>query len=335
MVLIDSGPHMIFIRPDLVEKLDLHAFRLSTPENISVAINTKQPAPLTHYVHITVSSYDGRFKSKALNAVIAPGLCMPIILGLPFLVNHKIVCDYANRECLVTIENKKYNLLAQPIQCQFSRDTLVAIHDHIKDLTLEQELAHQEAKLRKEFAQVFKPIPHVNKLPICPQAHIRLKDPETQLKSHNYPCPCKWKDVWHQLLQQHLDAGRIRPSSTPAGSRAFIIPKADPNAPPQWVNDYRQLNANTITDSFPIPQINEILADCACSTYFTMIDMTNSFFQTRMHDDNIEKTAVNTPWGLCEWVVMPMGIKKRPRHPSALCISSSQTMDRDHMPCIY
>ena len=40
--------------------------------------------------------------------------------------------------------------------------------------------------------------------------------------------------------------------------------------------------------------------------------MTNSFFQTRMHDDDIEKTAVNTPWGLYKWVVMPMGIKNAP-----------------------
>jgi hypothetical protein len=28
-----------------------------------------------------------------------------------------------------------------------------------------------------------------------------------------------------------------------------------------------------------------------------------------MHDDDVGLTAVNTPWGLYEWVVMPMGIK--------------------------
>jgi hypothetical protein len=78
------------------------------------------------------------------------------------------------------------------------------------------------------------------------------------------------------------------------------------------VNDYRQLNTNTITDSFPIPRVNEILSDIAQGTYFATIDMTNSFFQTRMHDDDVGLTAVNTPWGLYEWVVMPMGIKNAP-----------------------
>ena len=33
----------------------------------------------------------------------------------------------------------------------------------------------------------------------------------------------------------------------------------------------------------------------------------NSFFQTRVHPDDIHLTAVRTPWGLYEWMVMPMG----------------------------
>ena len=132
------------------------------------------------------------------------------------------------------------------------------------------------------------------------------------LKSQNYPCPRKWKEAWHELLKQHIEAGRIRPSSTPTGSGAFIIPKADPTALPHWVNNYQQLNANTVTDSFPIPHVNEILADVACSQVFGQLDMTNSFFQTCMHVDDVPLTAVNTPWGLYEWVVMPMGIKNTP-----------------------
>jgi hypothetical protein len=63
--------------------------------------------------------------------------------------------------------------------------------------------------------------------------------------------------------------------------------KADPTVLLQCVNDYRQLNTNTVTDSFPIPYVSEILADIVQGTYFAMIDMTNSFFQTRMHDDDV------------------------------------------------
>jgi hypothetical protein len=81
---------------------------------------------------------------------------------------------------------------------------------------------------------------------------------------------------------------------------------------PRWVNDYQQLNSNTVTDCFPLPRISEILADCSSGKFFASIDMTNSFFQTRMHPDDIPLTAVNTPWGLYEWVVMLMGIRNAP-----------------------
>ena len=40
--------------------------------------------------------------------------------------------------------------------------------------------------------------------------------------------------------------------------------------------------------------------------------MTNSFFQTKLAKEDIPKTAVRTPWGLYEWVVMPMGLSNAP-----------------------
>ena len=40
--------------------------------------------------------------------------------------------------------------------------------------------------------------------------------------------------------------------------------------------------------------------------------MTTSFFQTRVHPDDVKFTAVMAPFGLYEWVVMPMGCKNAP-----------------------
>jgi len=40
--------------------------------------------------------------------------------------------------------------------------------------------------------------------------------------------------------------------------------------------------------------------------------MTNNFFQTRMHPDDILLTAVSTPFELYEWLVMPMGLQNAP-----------------------
>jgi len=40
--------------------------------------------------------------------------------------------------------------------------------------------------------------------------------------------------------------------------------------------------------------------------------MNNSFFQTRVHPDDVKFMAVMTPFGLYEWVVMPMGCRNAP-----------------------
>src|SRR5271156_1364924 len=95
-------------------------------------------------------------------------------------------------------------------------------------------------------------------------------------------------------------------------SPAFIVPKSDPTALPRWVNDYRQLNANTVVDCHPLPRVDDIRNDCAKGRFFGTMDMTNSYFQTRMHPDSVHLTAVSTPFSLYEWLVMPMGLRNSP-----------------------
>jgi hypothetical protein len=81
---------------------------------------------------------------------------------------------------------------------------------------------------------------------------------------------------------------------------------------PRWVNDYRQLNSNTIVDSHPLPRVDDILNDCTKGKIWATIDMTDSFFQTRMHPDDILLTAISTLFGLYKWLVMPMGLHNAP-----------------------
>ena len=114
------------------------------------------------------------------------------------------------------------------------------------------------------------------------------------------------------MIQQHLNAGRIRPSNSPHASPAFLVPKTDPVVLPRWVNDYRVLNANTVLDAHLLPRVDDILADCAKGKIWSKLDMTNSFFQTRVHLDDVHLTAVTTPFGLYEWLAMPMGLRNSP-----------------------
>ena len=355
--LIDNGTHLVLIRPEVADALHLKRHLLKTPETVSVAIDDgrkKEKKTLYDYIEFTVTSLDNAWTSKKVHAIVAPGLCMPLILGLPFLVHNDIVTDHAARSCI----DKKtgYNLLHPvPIvppppprkrakeQIKFTKnakkvtlselksvceqqirdkklvfeevkdvDIVAAIRDAIENIALKEQLKKLGNDIKKDFRPIFEEIPHVDDLPRDYMARITLKDANKTIANRSYPCPRKYKEAFQTLIQQHLDAGRIRPSSSAYASPCFIIPKADPTVLPRWVNDFRQLNDNTVADNHPLPRQDDILNDCAKGKIWSSIDMTNSFFQTLMHPDDAHLTAVNTPFGLYEWLVMPMGLRNSP-----------------------
>lgn len=96
----------------------------------------------------------------------------------------------------------------------------------------------------------------------------------------------------------HVDSGKIRLSNSAFASPSFIIPKIDPKALPHWVNDYCELNSNVVIDSHPLPRVDDILVDCAKGRIWETIDMTDSFFQTQVHPDDIHDGCYYAFWAL-------------------------------------
>ena len=181
-----------------------------------------------------------------------------------------------------------------------------------------ENLAHEDAnnklaeEIMDEFSDLFKPIPHADLLPTDVLAHIPLKDKYKPLKTRKYSVPRALRPKFKELIDLRLSQGFIQTSSSHFASPSFVVPKSDPTALPRWVCDYRQLNENTIPDKYQMPNIEDILADCGKGKIWCTIDMTDSFYQTRMHPKDIHKTAVSTPFGTYEWRVMPQGFRNSP-----------------------
>lgn len=190
--------------------------------------------------------------------------------------------------------------------------TVAGVRETVEKLALTGRLEEEEQALKKKYRDVFPDdIPHLDELPTNLYHRFKLKDPNVVLARRQYDCPKKYRDIWKTLLNQHLAAGRMRPSNSSYASPSFLIPKSDPMALPRWVNNYR-VNDNTVPDHHPLPSIAEILGDCAKGKIFGKLDMTNSFFQTRVHPDDVPLTAVTTPFGLYKWMVMPQGCRNAP-----------------------
>lgn len=76
--------------------------------------------------------------------------------------------------------------------------------------------------------------------------------------------------------------------------------------------DYRELNAHTVKDKFPLPLIDDQLDRLGKGRIFTSLDMSAGFHQIPIDKDSIEKTAFVTPDGHFEYMRMPFGLANAP-----------------------
>lgn len=94
--LLNDGAHLVLIRPETVTDLGLPRHCLSKPVSITLALSSMSPSvtELWNYVSLSLSSLNNAWSPHPVCALIAPGLCSNILLGLPFLSHNKIVIDH-------------------------------------------------------------------------------------------------------------------------------------------------------------------------------------------------------------------------------------------------
>jgi hypothetical protein len=117
-------------------------------------------------------------------------------------------------------------------------------------------------------------------------------------------------------LRDMQQTGVIQPSSSPWSSPVVMVRKKDGSH--RLCVDYRQLNALTKTDAFPLPQIDDLLDQLGGAKYFSTLDLASSFWQIRMEPESREKTVFTTPQGLYKFLMMPFGLT----NASAVCSAS-------------
>jgi len=91
------------ISSDLVDELGLKRRTLPEPMPVELAVpdkKSKRTIELSEYVKLQLYDPVGNWTSKTVRALIAPSLCAPVILGLPFLAHNNIVIDHALRTAI-------------------------------------------------------------------------------------------------------------------------------------------------------------------------------------------------------------------------------------------
>ncbi|XP_011859131.1 PREDICTED: uncharacterized protein LOC105556647 [Vollenhovia emeryi] len=108
-------------------------------------------------------------------------------------------------------------------------------------------------------------------------------------------------------FKQMCEAGICQPSSSPWASPIHMVPKADGS----WriCGDYRRLNAVTIPDRYPPPRLQDFAANLHGATVFSTLDLHAAYYEIPVAPEDVPKTAVTTPFGLFEFLVMTPGLR--------------------------
>jgi len=92
---------------------------------------------------------------------------------------------------------------------------LAAVGVCVEQLASTAALGKLDAEFKERLADRCSELPHTDDLPTDVYHRVKLKDANKVVACKGYGCPHKYKEAWGILIQQHLDAGQIRPSNSP------------------------------------------------------------------------------------------------------------------------
>ena len=113
-----------------------------------------------------------------------------------------------------------------------------------------------------------------------------------------------------EQLQSMMENDIVEESSSPWASPIVLVKKSDNTF--RFCVDYRQLNAVTHQDAYPLPRIDETLDNLGGAVYFSTLDLQSGYWQVPVAEADREKTAFITPQGLYQFKRMPFGLTNAP-----------------------
>ena len=111
-------------------------------------------------------------------------------------------------------------------------------------------------------------------------------------------------------LQELLDKGFIRPSFSPWGAPVLFVKKKDGTL--RMCIDYWQINKVTIKNKYPLPRIEDLFDQLKGVSVFSKINLRSGYYQLRVKEVDVPKTAFRTRYGHYEFLVMPFGLTNAP-----------------------
>jgi hypothetical protein len=204
---IDHGSSAVLISNEWVAKLGLRRKRLLAPYYAELAMEKngqKIDILFSEYVKIQLHDPSSFWSSKSVRTVIAPGLCAPMILSLPFLAHIDIVVDASAR----TVIDKKCNFdLLNPVAPPPPPAPKMKLREFFKELQADRKLMVAELKMvcfdiRRDLEYKLEEVKQVDKVAAV-RERIEVLAAQKELQRLGENLKAEFKEVFSEI--PHLD----------------------------------------------------------------------------------------------------------------------------------
>jgi predicted aspartyl protease len=329
--LIDSGATNNFVNLNFVRKHHIEIAKGEAKQVVRLADGSERSSSFfiagAHLKMGTHREY-GNFITLPLN-----GHQFDVILGMPWLTKRNPDIDWSAHRITFRQEQSSVSMnstssssqgtcsliktkaLKKAMRCnQLEQIFLVALQE-VKEEKPEKPPdgceREEEEKILQEYNDLF-PAELPKHLPIARTVDHRIDiipGSAPAFKQVYRASPVE-NDAIKKHLDELLEKGLVQPSKSPYGAPVLMVKKPDGTF--RFCVDYRALNAITIKNSYPLPRVDELFDRLEGARHFSSLDLLTGYWQIRVANEDVEKTAFRTRYGHYEWRVLPMGLMNAP-----------------------
>jgi hypothetical protein len=311
VALLDSGATGCFIHDGFVRHHSIPTQPTKSPRNLTLADGRFSGiGPVVEETHVLTLHLGKHRETIKFSVTHMPQF--QIIFGIPWLKRHNPSIDWPSRSILLRSQYCKEN-------CGISKSVTIVgtatvpSSAHLGALTSTPEPGTNVLPLAyQDYSDVFDKA----KADILPE-HRLYDIPINLIENATLPRP---KGIYHLsapeskeldiYIRDMLSKGFIRPSQSNIAAGIFFVSKPGGGLRP--CVDYRELNAITVKDRYPLPLTTHRLDQLGRATRFTKIDLRSAYNLVRVRPGDEWKTSFRCRLGQYEYLVMPFGLANAP-----------------------